>query len=105
MPITNGDLKLMIAGLARKPKSETFCFYRPLDQWDMHRITDRGGDAFRRAIKREMAQSLADHIIEKCTLIVEPERLKPGAVFSIEVTIDDRGTYENWLPVERRQGH
>lgn len=59
--------------------------------------------------KREMARQLVEGIMAKCfpyALESEFEHFLNGTQpLRMEVTLHDRGSYEHWLPVERREGH
>jgi len=85
----------------KRPIAETFTYQHILDWMELERLRDDKG--FVRYLKRHMAHSLADMIIEKCQLFQMPEmyELARGTPIRMELTINDRGAYENIIPHER----
>lgn len=55
-------------------------------------------------VRRQLASRVADILMEKCAPFVETNLENGTPSFRLEVFLSDRGAYENWLPVERKQG-
>lgn len=55
-------------------------------------------------MKRHAAHKLADHIFEHCKFFEVPDLMSRNLLLQLELTISDRGAYENYLPVARQQG-
>lgn len=81
--------------------SETFVYQHVLDPYELELL--RREPEFAEVLKRNMARALADHIFKQCQLFEMPDYsdLQMGRPLRMELTINDRGTYEHWIPVER----
>lgn len=55
-------------------------------------------------LKRAAAHELADFIFAKCKFFEVPDLMGDDLKLQIELTINDRGAYENWLPVVEQRG-
>lgn len=55
-------------------------------------------------IKRSMVQKLATELIERLEPFIVQDMCQKGEVYRVQVTLSDRGAYENWLPAERESG-
>jgi hypothetical protein len=89
--------------IPRRAEPMTFAVDRALD---LHEVQFMRMDPleFRRQLKRSMAAELAHYIAEKTQFLdVSDEVMRMGRV-RVQITFNDRGTYENWLPVERGEG-
>ena len=85
------------------PKPMTLCVERVISKWDI--LAFEGNlHILRERIKSDLSHDLANNIIDKCQLIEFPEVFKEGAVVRLELSINDRGRYENWLPIARDEG-
>lgn len=91
----------IVREIPKRPKSEVFAYRHVLDRFDLERM--KNDPEFLRYLKGRMARSLADHIVEVCQLFEPPagSDLMRGHPIQMECTINDRGSYENWIPVER----
>lgn len=85
----------------KRPKTEVFVYQHVLDPFEVERLRHR--PEFVESLKRMMAHKLADRILETCQVFEIPEfrALERGVPIRMELTINDRGTYENWIPRER----
>jgi hypothetical protein len=61
---------------------------------------------FKQYLKKRMAVAIAEMMVEKCELFELPDiaALHHGVPIQMEVTVNDRGAYENLLPMEREHG-
>ena len=87
-----------------KPKiSETFVYQHVLDPYELELL--RRDPSFAEVLKRNMARALAEHIFKQCQVFEVPSHgdLMRGRPLRMEMTINDRGTYERWMPIERDQ--
>lgn len=87
----------------KRPISETFFYQHVLDWMELESLKrDKG---YVRALKRRMAHSLAEMIVEKCQLFQMPEmhELRDGTPIRMQLTVNDRGAYENIIPRERAE--
>jgi len=46
-------------------------------------------------VRRKMCHSLAEHLISQCELFNSSHPIEPFKKYSIELTVNDRGSYEN----------
>lgn len=81
-----------------RPKTEVFAYQHVLDDYEMMCMREDKG--FVKYLRQKMAHALADLIVEKCQLFQVPgmRDLYRGVPIRAELTVNDRGTYENWLP-------
>lgn len=63
---------------------------------DRQRIFDR--------LKNQAAHELARLIFENCKFFDVSDVMSNDMKLQLELTINDRGTYENWLPITEQQG-
>ncbi len=93
-----------IQEIPKRPKSEVFAYEHRIDPMEFRHMKDAPG--YMEHLKRRMARSLADHIVEVCQLFEPPDvwDVERGLPIRMECTINDRGRYENWLPLERDEG-
>lgn len=84
-----------------QPVSEVFCYQHVLDRLELELLSR--DPTFIKVIKGRASRELADHIIEKCHLFEIPSfvELRGGVPVRMELTINDRGAYENLIPRER----
>jgi hypothetical protein len=57
-----------------------------------------------REIRTRLARQVANILMEKCAPFVEMRTESGLPSYRLEVFLNDRGAYENWLPSERREG-
>lgn len=73
----------------------------------MARTPQERGQVFER-LKRNACQKLAVHLFQNCKFFEVPNLMSDDLQLQIELTVSDRGAYENWLPVAeqraRREG-
>ena len=102
MAVLMKDIKFEVP---KRPVSEVFTYQHVLDYHDIEMV--RRDPKFIERIKKMMARELADHICEKCQVFEIPSMadLYHGLPIRMELTINDRGAYENWIPNERREAH
>ena len=79
----------------KRPKTEVFVYQHVLDPFEVECLRHR--PEFVESLKRMMAHKLADHILETCQVFEIPEfrALERGVPIRMELTINDRGTFEN----------
>ena len=79
----------------KRPKTEVFSYEHRLDPYELEATRHRND--FKVWLKRRMANELAEHIIDKCQLFRMPDMrdLERGIPIRMELTINDRGTFEN----------
>lgn len=56
------------------------------------------------AKKHQLASRLVGHLMAKTKLFSDELILEGGERVSLEIVLNDRGTYRHWLPEERREG-
>lgn len=89
-----------------RPEPINFAYRERVDFGDMRDPTDprERHEHFER-LKRNAANKLANHIAMHCKWFDMRDPLAGGdVVLQLELTIADRGAYENWLPNERGAG-
>lgn len=91
----------------KRPEPQTLAVRILLDR-QMVAHYQKEPDVVRKLVIRDMANQLAAHIAEKCLpfnvkAFIE-NTLYGDRALEMELTINDRGSYEHWLPEERRQG-
>lgn len=96
--------KQLIFEQPKRPISEVFVYRHVVDPYEFRMLKDQVG--YMKALKRRMAGALADMIVERCQLFQLPSEfdIYRGVPVQMECVINDRGSYENWLPNERRKG-
>lgn len=87
----------------KPPVTETFTYQHLVDDLEIREL--RRNPGYVESIKRQMAHALVDFIINKCQLFQMPKMhdLERGIPIRMELTINDRGTYENALPRAREK--
>ena len=55
-------------------------------------------------IKRCMVHKIAEALVEKLEPFIVQRDCEEGEAYRVQVTLSDRGAYENWLPMERKAG-
>ena len=85
----------------KPPVTETFTYQHLVDDLEMMEI--RRDPGYVESIKRQMTHALAAFIINKCQLfqMTKMHDLERGIPIRMELTINDRGAYENIIPRER----
>lgn len=91
--------------VARPPAPVTMAkaFQIDRDELAFHR---RSGtlDGYVKRVKHLIAMKLAEEIVKNTQILSDEDILSGNETVMVEVTFNDRGTYENWLPCERRAG-
>lgn len=91
------------------PESLVFACREIADAFElrMARTPEERGRVFER-LKKQASRKLAAFVMENCKFFEVPDLMSDDMRLHIEVTINDRGAYENWLPVAeqraRREG-
>ena len=85
----------------KPPVTETFTYQHLVDDLEIREL--RRNPGYVESIKRQMTHALVDFIIKKCQLFQMPKMhdLERGIPIRMELTINDRGAYENIIPRER----
>lgn len=85
----------------KPPVTETFTYQHLVDDLEIREL--RRNPGYVESVKRQMANALVDFIIKKCQLFQMPKMhdLERGIPIRMELTINDRGAYENIIPRER----
>lgn len=93
-----------IRELPERPISEVFAYRRVVEPYEFKVFKSDPG--YLKSLKHHMARALAEMIVDKCQLFELPSdmEINRGVPIQMECTINDRGTYENWLPVARGEG-
>lgn len=88
----------------KQPIVERFAYRHVLDEFELEML--RRDPEFKVALKRSMAQALANAIVEKCQLFELPSYgdLYRGLPIQMEIVINDRGAHQNMLPHARQEG-
>lgn len=89
-----------------RPAPINFAYRERVDLRDMRNPYDpkERHEHFER-LKHHAADKLAQHIAAHCKWFDMPDPIAGGdLVLQLELTISDRGAYENWLPHERGAG-
>lgn len=89
----------------QEPRPETFCIQRTFDAYELEQARRIGVSVLDQA-KRWAAHELANHIADHC------KWFDPGSAwfdnrsktFRIELTINDRGSYEHMIPRAKEEG-
>jgi hypothetical protein len=86
-----------------RPKPESFSFVHVLTPMEMDRLLH--DPEFPRYLKSCIAAELAKFIFKKSQAFQLPpmDDLMRGLPIRIQVDINDRGSYENWIPREREE--
>lgn len=101
----NAGLAMALATVnppARRPEPLRVCIEREIDRHDWKLMERLEPGAYAKHMKASMVAELAEHIA-KSTLFALPNLLGEDRV-RIELTINDAGAYQGWLPQERREG-
>ena len=88
----------------KRAEPKVFVYQRVLDRNELEYLR-RGLEVdYVKYIKRDMARALADHIFKECQVFQIPgmQELMQGYPIRMELTINDRGTYENLIPQAER---
>ena len=93
----------MIYEVPKRPKSQVFTYRHVLDEFELREIRHRPN--YVSHLKRRMANELADHIVKECQLfqMFDMADLYRGVPIQMELTINDRGSYENFLPIVKHE--
>ena len=86
------------------PEPSVFRWERALEWPEIDQLR-RNPQAVMAALRREMAGALVKHLTENTTLLDVPDYSRRDPVFAIELTFNDRGTYERAIPQAERRGH
>jgi hypothetical protein len=91
--------------MPQRPKPIEFAIQEPLDPMDLM-VARENPAAFVSRMKNFMAAKLARMIVENCQIFEVPDfaRLSREPCLRLQFTINDRGSYTNWLPYEREEG-
>lgn len=87
---------------ARRPEPLTVRIEREIDRHDWQLMERMEPGAYAKRMKASMVAELAEHIA-KSTLFPVLDLAGEDRV-RIELTINDAGAYQGWLPYERREG-
>lgn len=90
-----------------RPKPQTFRIDEAVDVEEMRFMARHGVSEHEimRRFKRSMVRRLAEHLSEHCKLFeFDFNRLMRERRVSIEITLDDRGTYERLVDNAERAG-
>lgn len=55
-------------------------------------------------IRSRMVHELSAALLDRLEPFIVQHMSAEGEVYRIQVTLSDRGAYENWLPAERKEG-
>jgi hypothetical protein len=86
-----------------RPEPMNYAIRHTLTRFDIEQL-QRSPEAFAQTLKRYMTQKLAAHLVESCSLFEVPELAYEGMSVQMEVMLNDRGAYENYIPVAKREG-
>ena len=88
----------------KRPEPKIVAIQKVVDLQELHMLKDRGAEYFNKYLKRSMAHELGSYILENCDVIVLPDYMAAGQVVKMEMTINDRASYENWIPLAKQEG-
>jgi hypothetical protein len=88
-----------------QPEPMNFAFDRCVSRDDLRfcRTVEERNRLFE-GLKRYAAGCLADHIAKHCKWFERSYPMDDGLRLRLELTISDRGAYENWVPVAEARG-
>jgi len=88
----------------KRAEPKVLVYERVLDRHELQHLKRGAEVEYIRYIKQEMAHKLADHILKECQVFQIPgmQELMRGYPIRMELTINDRGTYENLIPQAER---
>lgn len=88
-----------------RPESMNFAFRKSVDPESLYfaRSADDRQRLFDR-LKWDAARALADHIAKHCKWFDRSTPMNRDMAIQIELTINDRGAYENFFPVAKQEG-
>jgi hypothetical protein len=86
-----------------RPAPMNYAIRHVLDRRDIE-LMRLSPEAFRQRLKRYMTEKLAAHLVENCSLFEIPEYAHEGMAVQMEVMLNDRGAYENYIPVAKDEG-
>lgn len=94
----------LIREIPKRPVSEVFAYRHVVDPYEFKLFKSDPG--YLERLKQRMARALAEMIVEKCQLFEMPSEMEinRGIPIQMQCVVNDRGSYENWLPEERKQG-
>lgn len=104
MAIDKRELSQVWAPVPKRPEPLTLRVRVQLGRW-MVADLQRDPEKLRKIVIRRMAGQLADEIAAKCLPFDVESLFNREPVVEMELAINDRGSYEHWLPHERRAGH
>jgi hypothetical protein len=86
-----------------RPEPMNYAVRHTLTRFDIDHL-QRSPEAFAQDLKRYMAQKLAAHLVENCSLFEIPDCAHEGMTVQMEVMLNDRGAYENYNLVAKDEG-
>lgn len=86
-----------------QPEPSVFRWERALDMFEVDQL-HREPQAFMTEIRRQAARALVNHLTENTVLFDVPDYSRREPVFAIELTFNDRGTYEREIPRAESRG-
>lgn len=103
VPLVSHDRYLKV----RRPEGpKTFKVTQFINGTELHyAVLSEQKEAFIHRIKSRMCRDLAEALMKELQFFSEDYFLRPNEVVSLEVTLNDRGQYDNWLKHERAEGH
>jgi hypothetical protein len=99
----NRHSKNLTFEVPRHPEPQTFRVDRERDLFELNQLR-MDPDGYRHALKNEIARNLAAHIVANTQFVDVSDISARNPRVSVEISFNDRGTYENWLPQERKKG-
>lgn len=91
-----------------RPEPTLFAFDEGVDQHELaiarRHEGQEGVDRLFERLKRKAAQRFAEHIANHCQWFEVKDAMSRELRLRLEVTLSDRGSYENWLPVAEHRG-
>lgn len=105
MSIQNYHLRPIEILRPERPEPLNFAVREIADAFElrMARTPEERGRVFER-LKSQAAGKLAKFIFGNCKFFEVPDLMSNDLKLQIELTINDRGAYENYLPVAEQQG-
>lgn len=105
MSIFKDQLMPMEIRHPERPAPMNFAFRRAVDWRELSfcRTQEEREMLFTR-LKRYAAGALAEHIAQHCKWMERTMPTDGSMLLQLELTIQDRGAYENWLPRAREEG-
>lgn len=87
------------------PQSLNFAVREIAEEFElrMARTPQEREQVFER-LKQRAAYKMADYLFKNCKFFEVPDLMSRDLKLQIEITIEDRGAYENWIPVAEQRG-